>query len=212
MSHSNSLCPKKTFNHFTIPQIVYQAICGLSIALGTLTAPSVLAQDEPDNATTTFLVERHAEREGNLDKLTDTGRERAQALASIGRALNVQVIYSTDTARTKGTAQPMAAAADTMIQTYGRPSQTWIESLKQKHSGQAVLIVGHSNTAGAIAGMLAQEKPYPIAHDEYDALFIVQVSESETRSMRLRFGSSSVGASSADPDKMGEIDAARQTK
>lgn len=183
---------------------------GLCVAVGVVATRPLLAQDESADATTTFLVVRHAERDGNLDKLTKIGVERAQRLAAVGSALNVQAIYSTNTKRTTGTVQPLAKTTETEIETYAAPSKNWIASLKQKHSGQVVLIVGHSNTAGVIAGMLANDEPFEIKHNEYDAIFVIQVSKSGTRSMRLRYGSRSGSASSADPDKMGELKTTHQ--
>ncbi|QDV69958.1 Histidine phosphatase superfamily (branch 1) [Rosistilla carotiformis] len=192
-------------NRSTSARTICQSLFGLWVVLGTLNATPLFAQTDPHNATTTFLVVRHAERDGNLDKLTKTGQQRSQILASLGRALNVQAIYSTDTQRTKGTVQPLATAAGTEIRIYETPSKDWIASLAHKHAGEVVLIVGHSNTAGAIAGMLAKRKHLELAHDEYDALFIIRQSASETQSLRLRYGASSAGASSADPDKMGTL-------
>ena len=176
-----------------------------------ISAP-LFAQTDAAKSTTSFLVVRHAERDGNLDKLTAAGEERSQMLAALGKALKVGAIYSTDTKRTKGTVQPLATAADVEIQTYGRPTGEWVAELKQKHAGQVVLIVGHSNTTGVIAGMLAKKTPFKIAHDEYDALFLVQDSGSEPHCLRLQYGNSSTGAESADPDKMGVIDPPRKGK
>ncbi|WP_417730458.1 phosphoglycerate mutase family protein [Rosistilla oblonga] len=196
-------------NGSTSVRTICQALFGLCVVLGTLNSTPLFAQADPNNATTTFLVVRHAERDGNLDKLTKTGLQRSQILASLGTALNVQAIYSTDTQRTKGTVQPLATAAGTEIRIYETPSEDWIASLAHKHAGEVVLIVGHSNTAGVIAGMLAKGKHLELARDEYDALFIIRQSASETQSLRLRYGSSSDGASSADPDKMGTLVPAR---
>lgn len=193
----------------TSARTIRQALFGLGVLLGTLNGTPLFAQADPNNATTTFLVVRHAERDGNLDKLTKTGLQRSQILASLGIALNVQAIYSTDTQRTKGTVQPLATAAGTEIRIYKTPSEDWIAELAHKHAGEVVLIVGHSNTAGVIAGMLAKGKHLELAHDEYDALFIIRESASQTQSLRLRYGASSDGASSADPDKMGTLVPAR---
>ena len=168
--------------------------------LSTATSIPALAQEQTAETTTTFIVVRHAERAGDLDELSEPGEQRANLLATIGKALKVQAIYSTNTARTKGTARPLANTIDTEILIYRRPSEGWLASLRQKHAGQVVLIVGHSNTAGVIAGMLAKEKPFVIKHDEYDSLFIVQASKSEARAVRLRFGVSSTGAASISPN------------
>ncbi|MEM7474727.1 MAG: phosphoglycerate mutase family protein [Planctomycetota bacterium] len=179
---------------------------GLSFFLATLVTSSANAQSVASEESTTFLVVRHAERDGDLDKLTKTGLQRAKILASLGSGLKVQAIYSTDTKRTKGTAEMLAKSIDSDIELYRRPTSEWLTSLKKKHAGQVVLIVGHSNTTGVIAGMLANEKPFKIEHDEYDALFVVQISGASSQCLRLQYGNSSKGASSADPDKMGEID------
>lgn len=195
-----------------ISRAIFGALCGACIVLGPLSTTPLFAQTPPANAKTTFLVVRHAERDGNLDKLTKVGEERSKVLASMGRALNVQVIYSTDTQRTKGTVQPLAKDAGIDVRTYEKPSVDWIASLKRKHSGKVVLIVGHSNTAGVIAGLLAKEDPFVISHDEYDALFIIQAANEEASFMRLNYGRSSKGASAADHDKMGVLESSRGAK
>ena len=106
----------------TRSRAIRQVWFGLFLILGTLMPSALLAQTEPANATTTFLVVRHAERDGNLDKLTKNGEQRSQILASVGRAFNVHVIYSTDTERTKGTAKPLATTSDIKIRSYKKPS------------------------------------------------------------------------------------------
>ncbi|MEM8734285.1 MAG: histidine phosphatase family protein [Planctomycetota bacterium] len=174
----------------------------MCFAFGVVPQGTLFSQADAGESTTLIVV-RHAEREGNLDKLTATGKERAQLLRTIGQALNVQAIYSTDTERTKGTVKPLADALEIPIQSYRRLSKRWIVSLKEKHAEQVVMIVGHSNTTGVIAGGLANREPFEIDHDEYDALFIVQVSRSDAQCLRLRYGPSSEGAASADADKMG---------
>lgn len=195
---------------FTMTRATSNASIALCFTLGIFVPATLYAQKgNSEPIATTFLVVRHAERDGNLDKLTEAGEQRAQTLAAVGSALKVNVIYSTNTQRTRNTAKPLATKRETEIQTYRTPSKQWLTSLQKEHAGKVVLIVGHSNTAGLIAGLLANEKPYELGHDEYDALFIVQVSESETRSIRLRYGESSKGASSAAPDKMGELEPAR---
>lgn len=191
-----------------LPLVLCQVSCWILVS-GILASTS-FAQTEEGKESTTFLVVRHAEREGNQDKLSEAGDQRAQSLARLGQILNVQAIYSTDTKRTKGTAQPLATAAGLKVETYGRLSKAWIDSLNQKHSGQVVLIVGHSNTAGVIAGLLSGEQPYKIEHDEYDSLFVIQVSGMKKSSIRMRFGKSSKGASSAARDKMGIVEPAKE--
>ncbi|MFK7736782.1 MAG: hypothetical protein AB8B50_12165 [Pirellulaceae bacterium] len=64
------------------------AFGGLLLVLGPLFTAPLVAQPESARATTTFLVVRHAERDGNLDKLTTSGEERSQRLASVAGTLS----------------------------------------------------------------------------------------------------------------------------
>lgn len=106
----------------------FKMLLGLCMVLGIATATPLSAQEDAANSITTFLVVRHAERDGNKDKLTMAGEQRAQLLASLGSALNVQAIYSTNTKRTKGTAQPLANSVNTEIKIYDQPSKEWMQS------------------------------------------------------------------------------------
>ena len=199
---------------FRVSRSCIPSLSWMSFVLGALVAFPIISHAQVDAAksSTTFLVVRHAERNGNADGLTKAGERRAQLLSSLGIAMNVNHIYSTDTRRTKGTVQPLATAAGIELKIYRRPSEKWIASLKKEHAGQVVLIVGHSNTAGVIAALLANCETFEIGHDEYDALFIVQASDSDTNSLRLKYGDSEKVASSAAPDKMGEIETIRDSK
>ncbi|MFN3193985.1 MAG: SixA phosphatase family protein [Aureliella sp.] len=194
---------KQHFSWSNVERAIKLVIASLCLVGGMLTTSGLVAQGVSHGQTTTFIIVRHAEREGNLDKLTAAGEERSRVLSAVGSAFNVRAIYSTDTERTKNTVKPLSLAIETQTQIYGRPSRDWLASIQKKHAGQVVLIVGHSNTTGVIAGLLAETKPFKIDHDEYDALFIVQQSDSGTQCTRLRYGSSSEGAQSADVDKMG---------
>lgn len=196
---------------FCKPRLCKQWLCWLSLVVVPLAIlpPRAQAEVEAGKCASTFLVVRHAERNGDLDSLTKAGEQRAEVLASLGTALKVDHIYSTDTQRTKGSVQPLAKSSGAEITIYRKPSEEWIGSLKQKHSGQVVLIVGHSNTAGVIAGWLANSDAFEIAHDEYDAFFIIRATESATNCVRLKYGNSSEGASSAAPHKMGELETTR---
>lgn len=170
---------------------------------GPLAAEDDLAT-QSTGKTTTFIIARHAERDGNRDVLTEAGKDRAMALRELGTILNVTAVYSTKTDRTINTAKPLADAIGAKINLYRRVDQSWIQQLKEQHAGEVVLIIGHSNTTGVIAGLFADKRPFPIAHDEYDALFVITLADSSTNCVRLRYGPSSAGAPAADADKMGE--------
>jgi phosphohistidine phosphatase SixA len=207
--------------------IVFFMFSGMTLqasAQSPLTGTSLTGQKALDSksSSTTWLVVRHAEREGDADELSAAGIERAELLQPLGQILNVVAIYSTDTARTRQTAEPLAKARKIEIQTYAEPSPEWLAEIQSRHKGEVVMIVGHSNTIGVIAGKLAGRKPFPIAHDEYDCLLIVTtnpvastensddsqidaVVKSSATVVRLKYGQPSTGASSASPIQMGRI-------
>jgi len=153
--------------------------------------------------TTTWLVIRHAERDGENDALTNAGKDRTEILQQLGSILNVAAIYSTDFARTKGTVQPLADSLGQEIRVYGQATDEWLQEVRAENNGGVVLIVGHSNTAGVIAGKLAGMEPFAIGHDEYDALFVVTSNGVKSSVVRLKYGQPSFGAPFASPDKMG---------
>ncbi len=190
-----------------------------------LTKSEPASGDRAETTPTTWLVVRHAEREGEADKLSDVGKERAAILQQLGRILNVNAIYSTDTVRTRDTALPLATELGIEIQAYNVATATWLNEIRDCHAGDVVLIVGHSNTAGVIAGQLAALEPFEIQHDDYDSLFVIvtpggkqegigsenHLPDNELSNVnkpsvvRLKYGSSSQGAPSAAADQMGPI-------
>jgi broad specificity phosphatase PhoE len=188
-------------------------LCLLLIALwmpylgnGTVLGIQGTAEVKPDSVpTTTWLVLRHAERDGENDALTDAGMLRAEVLQHLGSVLNVSAVYSTDFVRTRSTVQPLADSLGQQIQLYGQATDDWLKEIREENEGGVVLIVGHSNTAGVIAGKLAGVEPFAIGHDEYDSLFVVTSAGDESSVVRLKYGQSSEGAGSASPENMGPI-------
>lgn len=155
----------------------------------------------------TWLIVRHADRDGNHDALTEAGHARAKDLAALAQVLRVSAIYSTDFQRTLGTAQPTADAGNLEIQTYREVSVDWLKEVRQANPSGVVLIVAHSNTVGDIVSELAGVEPFDITHDQYDLLFIVkEVIEDQikkTSLVQLNYGDSKKAPNSARPDQMG---------
>jgi broad specificity phosphatase PhoE len=149
---------------------------------------------------TLLLLARHAEKaaeSGNPD-LTPRGLQRAEALADIGQGWNVEAVYSTDFCRTAQTAQPLASrqSVPIVVQTTGssaaslegcsppisspaffldpaiRGAEDFLRWVVENHAGQAVLIVGHSNTVPEMLAQLGVGE-FEIADDQYDRLFLV---------------------------------------
>jgi broad specificity phosphatase PhoE len=133
----------------------------------------------------TYYVVRHAEKavpsagttmsSPNDPPLSEAGQQRAQALKELLQDKSIRAIYSTNTLRTKSTAEPLRVATGLTMQTYGpMPDSTFIRLLKGlKHN---TLVVGHSNTVDNIVNGLtgASSVPGDLADSEYDNLFVVK--------------------------------------
>lgn len=131
----------------------------------------------------TYYIVRHAEKGMspggahmmvNDPPLSDSGKARAQSLKELLKDKDIAYIYSTNTIRTRTTAEPLSQLLGITIQTYGsKPDSAFIQQLKSLNKN--VLIVGHSNTVDDIVNMLCGEKKLPgdLPDSEYDNLFIV---------------------------------------
>lgn len=132
----------------------------------------------------TYYVVRHAEKSvpgdglvmntPNDPPLSKMGEQRALALKELLHDKNIRHIYSTNTIRTRSTAQPLSEFTGIAIETYGpRPDSAFIQHLK--HLKKNTLIVGHSNTiddiANALSGSIKVDGDLP--ETVYDQLFII---------------------------------------
>jgi len=129
----------------------------------------------------TYYIVRHAEKAAPNSAMTtdvplsDAGKARATALKEELRDRKIRQIFSTNTTRTKSTAEPLREALGLTITQYGpAPDSAFIRQLKQIKSN--VLIVGHSNTVDDIVNGLTNRQTIPGDIDDaaYDNLFVVK--------------------------------------
>lgn len=132
----------------------------------------------------TYYIVRHAEKASaspgttmntpDDPPLSDEGSKRAEALKEILKDKKIKRIFSTNTKRTRLTAEPVSKLAGVSIETYGpRPDSAFISLLKGI-SGN-VLVVGHSNTVDDVVnGLVNQKTLSDLADSEYDNLFVVR--------------------------------------
>ena len=154
----------------------------------------------PDVAgTTTIIVVRHAEKatEPAADPpLTAAGTARAEALVDAVRGMPVTAIVSTDFARTRSTAAPLAARlgiTPEIVDARARDHARLVAAgLLSRHRGETVVVVGHSNTVPDIVAALGATKPPPICDAEYDNLYVVRVPVTGAASVeRRKYGAAS---------------------
>jgi phosphohistidine phosphatase SixA len=144
----------------------------------------------------TYYVVRHAEKAtaGNSMMssdvpLTEGGKARAEALKDILKNKKIAYIFSTNTIRTRSTAQPTADYYGMAIETYSpKPDSAFINLLKSKKKN--TLIVGHSNTVDDIVNMLCGETKLPgdLQDTEYDNLFIIKKKGKKMLFIQKKYG------------------------
>jgi len=170
-------------------RFLFAVLLAVAASLAPFTANPVFAQKA-------VLVVRHAEKISDEDeRLTEAGRTRAGRLAEMLKKSGIAAIYSTDTERTIGTAQPLADGLGLKIRIYevkpveGRFDFTpFVERLRAEVPDGVALVVGHSNSVPPILRALGCAEEVSIASDEYDNLFIVVPATSGKATLvRLRY-------------------------
>ena len=168
------------------------------------TARAALSQDGV--AVTTVYLVRHAEKDTTPPDdppLTEAGKARAQELARVLGQSNIKAVISSQYARTRQTAEPLAkrlgveVAALPLRMDMARPREISPASIKeivdkiQAQAGGAVLVVGHSNTVPEVIKALGGDSVPVIDEKEFDDLFVVTVyTRGRAKVARLKYGAS----------------------
>ena len=151
--------------------------------------------------TRSYYIVRHAEKvaaEGNTmasnnPPLTEAGKERAEALKEIMKTKKIGYIFSTNTNRTKLTAEPTRAYFNLETAFYSPQSDSvFIHKLKSLKKN--TLIVGHSNTVDDIVNKLCGSIKIPadLKETEYDNLFVVKKKGRKMSLESKKYGKSSL--------------------
>ncbi len=141
---------------------------------------------------------RHAERGYGLDPdLTPEGQARAEELRRILENVPVTAIYSTNTNRTRQTAQPLAAAKNLTIQIYS--GTTVADTILSGSDENIYVVLGHSETVPQLITAFGGTPPYAqIPGNEFDNLFLLIVKKKKssdggttisTRVLHMKYGS-----------------------
>lgn len=146
---------------------------------------------------TTVLVVRHAEKASDADDspLTEAGVRRSQALVRVAEDAGVSTIYSSQFRRNLDTAKPLAerlgVPVTEMPLNLGNPGdygKALARDILEKHAGETVVVIGHSNTVAAtVEGLTGRAAPS--GDIQYSDLFIVTATPSgETRLVKAQYG------------------------
>ncbi len=143
----------------------------------------------------TYYVVRHAEKAAQGSNMTsdvplsDAGQQRALALMESLKDKKIDSIFSTNTIRTRSTAQPTADHFKTSIATYGpMPNAEFIARMKAIKKN--VLIVGHSNTVDDIVNGLTGQKSVAgdLTDSQYDNLYVIRIKGKKAKFEAKKYG------------------------
>lgn len=133
---------------------------------------------QPKHQPKTIYLVRHAEKllVGDDPELGVAGTARSIKLAQILEESDIQHIFSTNTIRTKMTAQPLASARGLEIEIYDpKEHDALVKELRSREGN--ILVVGHSNTIHHVANyFIGEGEKYPELQDiEYDFIFEIHL-------------------------------------
>lgn len=111
----------------------------------------VCAQEE---TLTTFILVRHAEKEGENKmssgtkdpKLSAEGVKRAEKLSALLSKTQIDAIYSTPFIRTRSTVEPLARSKSLVVLEYEPNKPEAIDKMVAAYKGKTIVVCGHSNT------------------------------------------------------------------
>ena len=158
-----------------------------------VSATALSAQTQP----VTVILVRHGEKAAqpaDNPPLTAQGQMRAGELLKAVRDAGITAIYSTPTVRTLSTAKVTADALKlpvTETPVYNRSVPTYADSVaaRVKREGGVILVVGHSNTMGAVIKALGGPDVGEIADAEHDNMFVVTVQSGKPAQLvRAKYG------------------------
>lgn len=130
---------------------------------------------QKDSELFTIYLVRHSEKDLTSNNhsnppLSQCGEQRSKNLSNFLRDVNLDAIYSSDYIRTQNTALPTALSKGLEISEYN-PQELEDFSKLLIANKQDVLVVGHSNTTGVLAGLLVGEEIGAFDLDVYDRVY-----------------------------------------
>lgn len=174
-------CPLLFVNCDKEPQVITETVTD---TIYVLTQQDTVFQQIIDtlvlaDTATTIILLRHAETSGagSNPPLSALGQERAYELARVLGNVPLQAVYATNFLRTSQTAQPTATAKGLTMQLYDPFAPGPLaDGILDAYQGQAVLVLGHSNTIPALLNLLTGTNDFTqIPDTQYDNVYVVTV-------------------------------------
>jgi broad specificity phosphatase PhoE len=147
------------------------------------------------SAITTVILVRHADRtpDGSPDppgpSLNDKGMARAAKLVHVLSKSGIQAIYASQYTRSKMTAKPFRIKNPGVPEVVIDGAPELKDHILTNHSGQTVLVVGHSDTVPELIRLLGGPSLANIDDCEFDNLFVlVRYSSTSSTVTKLKYG------------------------
>jgi len=165
------------------------------VAIAAAIQPALADADE-----STFILVRHAEKvdDSRDPLLSEAGQARARALVEVLDHAELNAVYVTQYRRTRLTALPAASAAgltpveDPVGGDLGAWASSFADRLRNSHSGETVLVVGHSNTVPPLVAVLCNCRVEPLGDSDYDRIYLVNGAGGENPELIVaRYGAAS---------------------
>jgi phosphohistidine phosphatase SixA len=166
------------------------------LLLAALALPTVLSGQQAAGEKLVFIV-RHAEKANATEQdpsLSETGRARAVALAAALRDAGISDVLVTPRKRTHETAAVVTEARQLTahVVPFGASTPEHVAAVAaavRAAKGDAVLVVGHSNTVTQIVAALGGPRLPELCDAEYANLFIVRLpARGAATFMRAHYG------------------------
>ena len=180
-------------------------------------AALLLVVPQDDFKPVTVYLVRHAERAELPPRdpsLTEKGTARAQELARVLANANIKTIITSQFARTKLTAEPLAKQTNVPVTAIGLSSnpsnprmiseQSTAEVANKilERGGESVLVVGHSNSIPDVIKMLGGDISPVIDEKRFDDLFVVTVyAKGKAKVAHMKYGSSETSDTAGKMDR-----------
>ena len=126
-----------------------------------------------------YYIVRHAEKaivdstvKSSDVPLSEEGKKRAENLKTQLQDKDIKFIFSTNTVRTKATAEPLSKQTGIPIQIYDGSDTGFVQTLKNLKGN--VLVIGHSNTVDNLVNALVGKPALnDLPENQFRDLFIV---------------------------------------
>ena len=151
------------------------------LALAALGLLALGAQAVPSGAQGMLVVVRHAEQTPNAGGMMDgdpplneAGRRRAEALAERLKHAGVTAIYTSQFARARETAAPLAAALKLEPEVVAKDDVPALSGqIKARHGAGTVLVIGHSDTIPAMLKAWGHAAAFEFPRAEFDNAWLI---------------------------------------